>query len=74
MTNHLIVLYNCMKFHSHSNSFNGFRTRDNIANDQREITPKINKTELWFSCMTLRLIVLYNSKVLQSGHEMIKGK
>ena len=39
----LIVFYNCMKYHS--NSFNGFqlteRTRNSIANDQREITPKI---------------------------------
>ena len=31
-----------------------------IANDQREITPKISKAELWFLCMTHRLIVLYN--------------
>ena len=36
------------------------RTRNSIANDQREITPEINKTELWFLCMTHRLIVLYN--------------
>ena len=46
------------------NSFNGFqlteRTRNSIANDQREITPKINKAELWFLCMTHRLTVLYN--------------
>ena len=35
------------------------QTRNSIANDQREITPKINK--LWFLCMTDRLIVLYNS-------------
>ena len=39
----LIVLYNCMKFRL--NSFNGCqlteRTRNSIANDQREITPKI---------------------------------
>ena len=62
MTHHLIVLYNCMKFHL--NSFNGCklteRTRNSIANDQREITPKISKAELWFMCMTHRLIVLYN--------------
>ena len=48
MTHHLIVLYNCMKFHL--NSFNGCqlteRTRNSIANDQREITPKISKAEL----------------------------
>ena len=31
-----------------------------IANDQREITPKLSKAELWFFCMTRRLIVLYN--------------
>ena len=62
MTHRLIVLYNCMKFHS--NSFNGSqlteRTRNSIANDQMEITPKISKAELWFLCMTHRLIVLYN--------------
>ena len=63
MTHCRIVLYNCMKFHL--NSFNGCqlteRTRNSIANDQREITPKVFKTELWFLCMTHRLIVLYNS-------------
>ena len=57
----LNVLYNCMKFCL--NSFNGCqvteRTRNSIANDQREITPKIYKAELWFLCMTHRLIVLY---------------
>ena len=62
MKHHLIVLYNCMKFHF--NSFNGCQltewTRNSIANDQREITPKISKAELWFLCMTHRLIVLYN--------------
>ena len=56
------MLYNCMKFHL--NSFNGCqltdRIRNSIANDQREITPKISKAELWFLCMTHRLIVLYN--------------
>ena len=44
----LIVRYKCMKFHL--NSFNGCqvteRTRNRIANDQREITPKIYKAEL----------------------------
>ena len=62
MTHRIIVLYNCMKFQS--NSFHGCqlteRTRNSIANDQREITPKISKAELWFLCMTHRLIVLYN--------------
>ena len=51
-----------MKFHFYS--FNGCqlsgRTRNSIANDQREITPKISKAELWFLCMTRRLIVLCN--------------
>ena len=53
-----------MKFHL--NTFNGCqiteRTRNSIANDQfeREITPKISKADLWFLCMTHRLIVLYN--------------
>ena len=61
MTHRLIVLYNCMRFHL--NNLNGCqlteRTRNSIANDQREITPKISKTELWFLCMTPRLNVLY---------------
>ena len=61
MTHRLIVLYNCMKFHL--NNFNGCqltqRTRNSIANDQREITPKIPKAELWFLCMTRCLNVLY---------------
>ena len=61
MAHRLIVLYNCMKFHFYS--FNGChlteRTRNSIANDQREITPKISKAELWFlCCMTHCLIVL----------------
>ena len=46
------------------NSFNGFQltewTRNSIANNQREITPKSSEAELWFLCMTHRLIVLYN--------------
>ena len=62
MTHSLIVLYNCMKFHS--NSCNGFqlteRTGNSIANDQKEITPKICKAELWFLHMTHCLIVFYN--------------
>ena len=63
MTHHLIVLYNCMKLHS--NSCNSFQftewTQDSIANDQREITKKICKAELWFLHMTHHLIVFYNS-------------
>ena len=50
-----------MKFHL--NSFNGCQltelTRNSIAN-QREITPKLSEAELWFLCITHRLIVLYN--------------
>ena len=42
MKHRLIVLYNCMKFHS--NSLNDCqlkaRTRNSIANDQRKLTPK----------------------------------
>ena len=56
------MLYNCIQFRL--NSFNGCqvteRTRNSITNDQREITPKIYKAELWFLCMTHRLIALYN--------------
>ena len=48
----------------HLNSFNGFHltewTRNSIANNQREITPKLSEAELWFLCMTHRLIVVYN--------------
>ena len=48
------MFYNCMKFRL--NSFNGCqvteRKRNSIANDQREITPKIYKAELLFLCMT----------------------
>ena len=62
MTHHRIVLCNSMKFHL--NSLNCCqlteRTRNSIANDRREITPKISKAELWFLGMTHRLIVLYN--------------
>ena len=62
MTHRLIVLYKCMKFQK--NSFNGCQlteqTPKSIANDHRVITPKISKAELWFLCMTHRLIVLYN--------------
>ena len=67
MTHCLIVLYNCMKFHF--NSFNGCqvieRTRNRIANDQREITPKMSKPELWFLCMTHCLIVRYKCMKFQ---------
>ena len=35
------------------------KERNSIANDQREITPRISIAELWFMCMTGRLNVLY---------------
>ena len=67
MTHRLIVLYNCMKFHL--NSFYGCqfteRARNSIANDQREITPKISKAELWFLCMTHWLIMRYKCMKFQ---------
>ena len=51
-----------MKFHL--KTFNGYQlteqTRNSIANDQREITPKISNAELWFLRMTHCLMVLYN--------------
>ena len=51
------------------NSFNGCqlteRTRISNANDQREITPKIYNAELWFLCMTHRLIALYKCMKFQ---------
>ena len=56
-----------MKFHF--NRFNSCqiteRTRNSIANDQREITPKISKAELWFLYMTHCLIVRYKSMKFQ---------
>ena len=56
-----------MKFHL--NSFNGCqlteRTLNSIANDQREITPKKTKSELWFLCVTHCLIVLYKRMTFQ---------
>ena len=56
-----------MKFHL--NSFNGCQltkpTQNSIANDQREITPKISKAELWFLSTTYRLIVLYKCMKFQ---------
>ena len=67
MTHRLIVLYNCMKFHF--NSFNGCqvteRTQNSIANDQREITSKTSKAELWFLCMTHCFIVRYKCMKFQ---------
>ena len=67
MTHRLIVLYDCMKFHF--NRFNGCQvtewTRYNIANDQREITPKISKAELWFFSMTHCLIERYKCMKFQ---------
>ena len=65
MTHRLIVLHNFMMFRFYS--FNGCqlteRTRNSIVNDQREITLKISKVELWFLCMTHHLIVLYNYEI-----------
>ena len=56
MTCRLNVLYKGMK----SNAYQVIeRTRNSIANDQREITPKISKAELTILCMTGCLNVLY---------------
>ena len=53
----------------HLNSFNGCQltesTRNSIANDQREITPKLSEAELWLLCMTHRLFLLYNCMKFQ---------
>ena len=61
MTHCLVMVYKCTKFHW--KIFNGFqviqRTRNCIENNRREITPKILKLELWFLCMTHRLVVVY---------------
>ena len=69
MTYRLIVLYNCM--HVHLNSFNDCqlteRTQNIIANDQREITPKISKADLWFLCMTHCLIMRYKCMKFQTN-------
>ena len=49
------------------NSFNGCqvieRTLNSIANDQREITPKISKAELWF--LYLKAFI---QNLVQNGH------
>ena len=62
MTCCLNVLYKCMKFGW--NTSNGYQVIEqkwnSIANDQREITQKISKAELWFLCMACCLNVLYN--------------
>ena len=46
----------------HLDILNGFRvtewTRNSTENNQRETTRKILKPELWFLCMTHRLIML----------------
>ena len=59
------------------NSFNGCqvteRTQNSIANDQREITPKISKAELWLLCMTNCLIVLYKCMKFQPN-TLLTGK
>ena len=39
----------------------------NTITNQREITPKINKTELWFLFMIHRIIVLYNCMKFHSN-------
>ena len=79
MTHCLIVLYNCMKFHL--NRFNGCQLtehqRNSIANDQREITPKISKVELWFVCMTHCFILRYKCMKFQPVnyfHILLTGK
>ena len=36
------------------------RRQNSIANDQREIAPKLCKAEIWFLHTTHRLIVLHN--------------
>ena len=60
MTRRLNLLIKCMKFRW--NTSNGYqvieRTRNNIANDQRDMTPKYPQ-QLWFLCMTRCLNVLY---------------
>ena len=56
-----------MKFHC--NRFNGCqvteRTRNSIANDQREIAPKIPEAVLWFLYMTHCLIVRHKCMKFQ---------
>ena len=63
MARRLDVLDKCMKFCWNTSISNGYqvieRTQNSIANDQREINPKIYKAELMFLCMTRRLNVLY---------------
>ena len=60
VTRRLNVVYKCMKFRC--NTSNGYqvieRTRNTIVHDQRAITQKISKADLWFLFMTHGLIVL----------------
>ena len=50
-----------MKFHLNSLMFVNLQSGHEIALQMiKEITPKLSKAELWFLCMTHRLIVLYN--------------
>ena len=58
MTHRLIMLNKCTCTKFYCKILNGFqvieRTQNCIENNQREVTPKILKLELWFLCMTDR--------------------
>ena len=62
-----------MKFRR--NTYNSYqvieRTRDSIANYQREMTPNISTAELWFLRMTSCLNVLY--KCMKFRRNISKG-
>ena len=76
MTCRLNVLYKCMKFGwNTSNCYTAIeRTRNSIVNDQREITPKISKAELWILCMTRCLNKLYKRMKFcwNNGYQVIE--
>ena len=73
MTHRLIMLNKCTKLHW--KILNGLqviqRTRNCIENNQREITPKILKPELWFLSMTHCLIML--NKCIKFYWKILKG-
>ena len=54
----LMVINICMKFHEiMSSGFLSYGADTKIVNTQRAITPKVEKTELWFMCSACRLMV-----------------
>ena len=68
----------CVKFHENmSNRFKVMERTRKLINKQRAITPKVEKTELWFMCSAHRLMV-FNVCVkfhenMSSGFKVMEG-